>query len=138
MTAADLGLPVDAITFIPEPGADPEAALYSDTATAGGVVWTTQIPTRPDGSIPAGIEAQSRQVLDNLRAALERAGSRLDRVLHMTIYFTDLAQRSAFNELYREYFPAPRPVRCALGVSQLGIAGMKVELTATAAVSAPD
>jgi enamine deaminase RidA (YjgF/YER057c/UK114 family) len=122
-------------TFIAEPGADPETALYSDTATVGGVLWTTQIPTAPDGSIPDGIEAQSRQVLDNLRSALERAGSSLDRVLHMTIYFTDMAERAAFNELYREYFAAPRPVRCALGVSQLGIVGMKVELTATAAVA---
>ncbi|MFW0774767.1 RidA family protein [Paenarthrobacter nitroguajacolicus] len=122
-------------TFIAEPGADPETALYSDTATAGGVVWTTQIPTGPDGSIPDGIEAQSRQVLDNLRSALERAGTSLDHVLHMTIYFTDMAERAAFNDLYREYFPAPRPVRCALGVSQLGIAGMKVELTATAALA---
>ncbi|WOH18176.1 RidA family protein [Paenarthrobacter sp. GOM3] len=123
------------MTFIPEPGTDPESALYSDTATAGGVVWTTQIPTRPDGTIPVGIEAQSYQVLDNLRAALERAGSSLGDVLHMTIYFTDLADRDVFNKLYREYFPAPRPVRCALGVNQLGIAGMKVELTATAAVT---
>jgi enamine deaminase RidA (YjgF/YER057c/UK114 family) len=129
-------LQLEPITFVPEPGADPETAFYSDTATVGGVVWTTQIPTGPDGSIPEGIEAQSRQVLDNLRDALERAGSHLDRVLHMTIYFTDLTERGIFNEHYREYFPAPRPVRCALGVNQLGIAGMRVELTATAAVNA--
>ena len=125
-------------SFIPEPGADPETALYSDTATTAGVVWTTQIPTTTDGSIPEGIEAQTRQVLDNLREALERAGSSLDRVLHLTIYFTDLAERAAFNALYRQYFPPPRPVRCALGVNELGIPGMKVELTATAAVAATD
>ncbi|MEO3941583.1 RidA family protein [Paenarthrobacter nicotinovorans] len=131
-----MSLAQETATFIAEPGADPETALYSDTATSAGVVWTTQIPTGPDGSIPDGIEAQSRQVLDNLRSALERAGSSMEHVLHMTIYFTDMAERAAFNELYREYFPAPRPVRCALGVSQLGIAGMNVELTATAAVAA--
>ncbi len=133
-----MALAQEAVTFIPEPGADPEAALYSDTATAAGVVWTTQIPTSADGTVPDGIEAQSRQVLDNLRSALGRAGSSLSHVLHMTIYFTDMAERAVFNELYREYFPAPRPVRCALGVSQLGIPGMKVELTATAAVAAED
>ena len=126
------------ITYIPEPGADPRTALYSDTATTAGVVWTTQIPTAADGSIPEGIEAQTRQVLDNLREALERAGSSLDQVLHLTIYFTDLAERTEFNALYREYFPPPRPVRCALGVNQLGIPGMKVELTATAAVAVTD
>ncbi|MGF6834293.1 enamine deaminase RidA (YjgF/YER057c/UK114 family) [Paenarthrobacter sp. TE4293] len=126
----------ETVTFLPEPGADPQSALYSDTAATGGVVWTTQIPTRPDGSIPGDIEAQSKQVLDNLRSALDRAGSGLDHVMHLTIYFTDMAERAVFNEVYREYFPAPRPVRCALGVSQLGIAGMKVELTATAALAA--
>jgi enamine deaminase RidA (YjgF/YER057c/UK114 family) len=121
------------VTFVAEPGAS-EDALYSDTATAGGVVWTTQIPTTESGALAPDIDGQSRQVLDNLRSALERAGSSLNHVLHITIYFTDLNERAVFNKIYREYFPAPRPVRCALGVNELGIPGMKIELSATAAL----
>jgi enamine deaminase RidA (YjgF/YER057c/UK114 family) len=121
-------------TFIAEPGASADA-LYSDTATAGGVVWTTQIPTTQSGTLAPDIDGQSRQVLENLRTALERAGSNLAHVLHLTIYFTDMNERAVFNKIYREYFPAPRPVRCALGVNELGIPGMKIELSATAALS---
>ncbi|GAA3692403.1 RidA family protein [Arthrobacter ginkgonis] len=122
------------LTLIPEPGTDPETSLYSDTATIGSMVLTTQIPLTPEGSLPEGIEEQSRQVLDNLRTALEAAGSGLALVGHLTIYFPEMADRAVFNEIYREYFPAPRPVRCALGVERLGIAGMRVELTAMAAL----
>jgi 2-iminobutanoate/2-iminopropanoate deaminase len=99
------------------------------------VVWTTQIPTTQSGTLAPDIDGQSRQVLENLRTALERAGSNLAHVLHLTIYFTDMNERAVFNKIYREYFPAPRPVRCALGVNELGIPGMKIELSATAALS---
>ena len=127
-------MPQTDITFLEEPGTNPETALYSDTAATGGTVWTTQVPTRADGSLPDDIATQSRQILDNLQSALKRAGSNLHNVLHLTIYFTDLKERQVFNQIYREHFPPPRPVRCAVGVNQLGIPGMKMELTATAAV----
>ncbi|MEV5051248.1 RidA family protein [Arthrobacter sp. LAR12-1-1.1] len=107
----------------------------ADTAAARGIIWTTQIPTRQDGALSPDIASQSRQILDNLRTALERAGSGLESVLHITIYFTDLRERQVFNDIYREYFPSPRPVRCAVGVNELGIPGMKVELTASAALT---
>jgi 2-iminobutanoate/2-iminopropanoate deaminase len=122
-----------AITYIAEPGAV-EDALYSDTATAAGTVWTTQIPTAKDGSIPADIAGQSHQILANLRDALERAGSSMNHILHLTLYFTDLKERAVFNAIYREHFTNPRPVRCAVGVNELGIPGMKIELTAAAAL----
>jgi enamine deaminase RidA (YjgF/YER057c/UK114 family) len=82
------------VTFVAEPGAS-EDALYSDTATAGGVVFATQIPTTESGALAPDIEGQSKQVLDNLRDALKRAGSSLKHVLHITIYFTDLSERAS-------------------------------------------
>lgn len=121
------------ITYIAEPGAAGDA-LYSDTATAAGTVWTTQIPTNEDGTIPPDIAGQSHRILANLRNALERAGSSMDHILHLTLYFTDLKERAVFNTIYRDHFAQPRPVRCAVGVSELGIPGMKIELTAAAAL----
>lgn len=98
-----------------------------------GVVTTTQIPSLPDGSIDTGdIESQSRQTLENLRAALESVGSSLSDVAHLTIYLTDMAERAAFNDVYREMFTHPYPVRCAVGVAALARPEMKVEVTALA------
>ena len=68
-----------------------------------------------------------------LKDALERAGSSMDRVLHLTIYLTDMADRPAFNEVYQRFFAKPWPVRAAVGVAALAVEGMRVEVTAMAA-----
>ncbi len=68
-----------------------------------------------------------------LKDALERAGSSMDRVMHLTIYLTDMADRPAFNEVYKRFFQKPWPVRAAVGVAALAVDGMRVEVTAMAA-----
>ena len=109
-------------------------AITSDVARFGDVMVTTQIPTRVDGSLELGdITAQSVETLRSLEAALLKAGSAMDRVLHLTIYLTDMAERAAFNEVYKAFFSKPYPVRCAVGVAELAVPGMKVEVTAMAA-----
>lgn len=119
------------IRFIPD--ADPDS-ISSDVAAYRGMLLTTQIPVRPDGSLELGdIEAQSECTLRALKTALEGAGSSLDRVLHLTIYLTDMADRTAFNEVYKRFFSRPWPVRAAVGVAALGVEGMRVEVTAMAA-----
>jgi enamine deaminase RidA (YjgF/YER057c/UK114 family) len=117
----------------PVPGADPESSLSSETAAVGGLVWTTQIPLLADGSMPDGIEEQTHAILANLETALARAGSGLTKVLHLTVYFRDLDDRAAFNEIYRSRFLPPRPVRCAIQVAPFGRRAMLLELTAVAA-----
>jgi enamine deaminase RidA (YjgF/YER057c/UK114 family) len=68
-----------------------------------------------------------------LKTLLEGAGSDLSRVLQVTIYVTDLAEKAAFNEVWKRYFGADHlPARAAIGVADLG-PGVKLELTATAA-----
>jgi len=112
---------------------DPDS-LSSDVAGFGDLLVSTQIPTREDGSVELGdITAQSECTLRSLKSALERAGSSMDRVLHLTIYLTDMADRPAFNKVYEAYFRKPYPFRCAVGVADLAIGGMRVEVTALAA-----
>jgi len=119
------------ITFIPDPDAD---SISSDVAGFAGVLVSTQIPTRADGSLElGGIVEQSECTLQALKLALEKAGSSMSRVLHLTIYLTDMADRAAFNEVYKRYFAQPWPVRAAVGVAELAVAGMRVEGTAMAA-----
>lgn len=98
-----------------------------------GLVTTTQIPSGPDGSIDGGdITSQSRQTLRNLEVALASVGATLADVAHLTIYLTDIAERTEFNQVYREMFTHPYPVRCAVGVAALARPEMKVEVTALA------
>ena len=119
------------LTFIPDPDAD---SISSDVAGFAGLLVSTQIPTRADGSLElGGIIEQSECTLQALKLALEKAGSSMERVLHMTIYLTDMADRAAFNEVYKRFFAKPWPVRAAVGVAELAVAGMRVEVTAMAA-----
>jgi enamine deaminase RidA (YjgF/YER057c/UK114 family) len=119
------------ITFTPDPDQD---SISSDVAAFNGILMSTQIPTRADGSLELGdITLQSECTLQALKVALQRAGSSMDRVMHLTIYLTDMADRAAFNEVYKRYFAKPWPVRAAVGVAALAVEGMKVEVVAMAA-----
>jgi enamine deaminase RidA (YjgF/YER057c/UK114 family) len=124
MTSQDL-------TFFPDPDAD---SISSDVADFGGIMVSTQVPTRADGSLElGGITEQSECTLQALKVALEGAGSSMSRVMHLTIYLTDMADRAAFNEVYKRFFAKPWPVRAAVGVAALAVEGMRVEVTAMAA-----
>ncbi|MGC6369888.1 RidA family protein [Pseudomonas sp. S2.OTC.A_B10] len=115
------------------PDLDPDS-ISSDVIGFNGILVSTQIPTRADGSLELGdITLQSECTLQVLKVALERAGSSIDRVMHLTIYLTDMADRAAFNEVYKRYFAKPWPVRAAVGVAALAVEGMRVEVTAMAA-----
>ena len=115
-----------------------ESEISSDVAGLGNLLMTTHIPLRTDGSLETGdIRTQSIATLESLKASLEKAGSSLADVIHLTIYLTDIAERPAFNEVYCAYFRKPYPVRCAVGVAALADPGMKVEVTAIAARRRP-
>ena len=115
-----------------------ESEISSDTTGLGNLLFTTHIPLRADGSIETGdIRTQSIATLESLKNSLEKAGSSLADVMHLTIYLTDIDERPAFNEVYCSYFKKPYPVRCAVGVAALADPGMKVEVTAMAARRRP-
>ncbi|MCR6497876.1 RidA family protein [Shinella sp. CPCC 101442] len=115
-----------------------ESEISSDTTGLGNLLFTTHIPLRADGSIETGdIRTQSIATLESLKASLEKAGSSLADVMHLTIYLTDINERPAFNEVYCAYFKKPYPVRCAVGVAVLADPDMKVEVTAIAARRKP-
>lgn len=117
--------------FLPDPD---EQSLSSDVSGLGSLIFTTQTPLREDGSMELGdIKAQSECALTSLKASLEKSGSSLENILHLTIYLTDMADRPLFNEVYRRFFRKPYPVRCAIGVTALATKDMRVEITAIAA-----
>lgn len=91
-----------------------------------------QIPLDPTtGKIVGGeIEDETRQVLANLRAVLEAAGSGLDQVVKATVYLTDLSLFPRVNAVYAEAFDVdPAPARVTVGVAALPL-GAQVEIDA--------
>ncbi|MBZ5514478.1 MAG: RidA family protein [Acidobacteriia bacterium] len=95
---------------------------YSQAIRAGNLLFVSgQIPLDPaTGQLVQGdIGAQTRQVLQNLAAILEAAGSGLDRVVKTTVYLRDLGEFAAMNEVYGEFFPAQPPARATVQVARL-------------------
>lgn len=77
--------------------------------------------------VEGGIEAEARQALQHLRAALEAAGSSLDRVAKCTVFFADMKDFQRFNAIYREFFGAHLPARSGVEVQGLAL-GARVEI----------
>lgn len=103
---------------------------YTQAIRADGVVYTSgQIGLDPatGALVPGGIEAQTRRVLENLKAVLAAAGSSLDRVLRVTVYLTDLGHFQAMNRIFAEFLDAHRPARSTVGVAALPM-GALVEM----------
>lgn len=106
---------------------------YSQAVKSGGFVFCSgQIALKPDGSlVEGGIEAQVEQIMENLRAVLEAAGSGLDKVVKATLYLTDINDFAVVNEVYGRYFTAHKPARATVEVSRLP-KNVKVEIDCVA------
>ncbi|WP_102127761.1 RidA family protein [Deinococcus planocerae] len=102
-------------------GAPAAIGPYSQATVLGTLVFTSgQIPLRPDGTlVEGGVEVQTRQVLDNLRAVLAAAGTDLARVVKTTVFLADMNEFSTMNAVYAEYFDAPYPARSTVQVARL-------------------
>jgi 2-iminobutanoate/2-iminopropanoate deaminase len=116
-------------------GAAPAAiGPYSQAIKAGGMVFLSgQIPLDPkSGEIVAGdIQAQTRQVLANLKAVLTAAGGSLDRVVKTTVFLTSMDDFPKMNEVYGEFFSTAPPARSTVEVRRLP-RGAAVEIEAIA------
>ena len=105
-------------------------APYSHAVEAGGFVFITgQLATDPDNDdlpIPAGIEAQTTQVISNLSRVLTGLGLGLAHVVSVRVFLTDFERDYAqMNILYATYFPdTRRPARTTVGVTGLARGGI--------------
>ncbi len=94
---------------------------YSQAIDTGAFVFASgQIPINPaTGTIPEGIEAQTRQALANVKAILAEAGLTVDNVVKTTVFLADMNDFAAMNAVYAETFTAPFPARSAVAVREL-------------------
>lgn len=94
---------------------------YSQGITVGETVFTSgQLPLHPDtNTMPEGIEAQTRQSLDNIKAVVEAAGSNMGKVVKVTIFLKDLNDFAVVNEIYATYFTKDYPARSCVQVARI-------------------
>jgi 2-iminobutanoate/2-iminopropanoate deaminase len=108
---------------------------YSAGIKAGDYVFVSgQGPLDPQTKkMPEGIQAQTKQTLENVKAIVEAAGASMADVVKVTVLLTDMGNFKAMNEAYKEYFPEPFPARATYGAS-LALPGMLIEIEAIAYV----
>ncbi|MBQ4348285.1 MAG: RidA family protein [Clostridia bacterium] len=108
---------------------------YSQAIMANGFLFTSgQIPINPaTGNVDAeGITAQTEQVMVNLKAVLEEAGTSFDNVVKTTCFIADMGDFAAFNEVYAKYITSA-PARSCVAVKALP-KGVLCEVEAVAIV----
>ena len=111
-----------------------QGAPYSQAIKAAGLVFVAgQVSLKPDHGEIIGdtIQEQTEQVLTNLRAILEAAGSRLDRLVKTTVFLQSLDDFPGMNEVYRQHVGDQPPARSTVEVAKLP-SGALVEIEAIA------
>jgi 2-iminobutanoate/2-iminopropanoate deaminase len=111
---------------------------FTDAVRAGDLLFVSgAVAVDGEGRLVGGedVVAQARQVFENMRHVLAAAGCGFQDVVKVTIFLTDVDDRSKINPLRQEMFGDARPASTLVEVSRLVVAGAKIEVEAVALVS---
>lgn len=94
---------------------------YSQAIEAGGMVFLSgQLPIDPTtGAMPEGIQAQTRQSFENIKAILAEAGCTVENIVKTTVFLADMSLFGEMNEIYAQQFGSAFPARSAFAVKEL-------------------
>jgi 2-iminobutanoate/2-iminopropanoate deaminase len=125
------------VQYIPRADNGPQRP-FAEAVRVGNMLYLSgQLGTDSSGKlVTGGVEAETRQTLDNIKAALERNGSSLDNVVKCTAMLADMKEWPAMNAVYATYFTKHFPARSAFGTTGLAL-GARMELECMATVDAP-
>ena len=123
---------------------DPSTAVYHPTVGRHGLPFSEAVQARGllflagqigidagGNLVPGGIGAETRQVMANIRAVLDRRGSSLDAIVKVTVMLADIGEWAVMNAEYVKFFPRHLPARSAFGTSGLAL-GAHVEIECVA------
>jgi 2-iminobutanoate/2-iminopropanoate deaminase len=123
---------------VASPGAPAAIGPYSQAIAAGPLLFCSgQIPLDPATGtvVEGGIAEQTRRVLENVGAVLAAAGVSFDAVVKTTVFLADMAEFSAMNDVYGQYFTAPAPARSTVQAARLP-RDVRVEIEVVAQLNA--
>jgi len=122
--------------IISTPHAPAAVGPYSQAVVTNGMVFTAgQLGLIPETGqmVDGDVAAQTRQVLENLKAVLDAAGSDLNAIVKTTVFLQNMDDFAAMNGVYSEFFTAPYPARSTVEVARLPKNGL-VEIECVALV----
>ena len=116
----------------------PDGLPFSEIARVGDMLFLTGMVGVTPGTldiVEGGIEAESRQTMENIATMLEANGYSMADVVKCTVMLEDISEWGTFNAVYETFFEAPYPARSAFGADGLAV-GARVEVECFAAVPA--
>jgi len=122
--------------FIHTPDAPDPGGHYSQAVVHGDLVFVAgMLPVAPGTGekVLGSVEEQTEQVLKNIAAVVEAAGSSVEQILKTTVYVSDIALWGRINEVYAAFFGDHRPARAVVPTKELHF-GFLVEIDAIAAL----
>lgn len=126
-----------AVEFHPIRNAPPGSNLpFSESVRVGRMLYLSgMIGTDASGKLVAGgIKPETRQVMENIGAALAESGASFDDLVQCTVALAEIADWPAFNEVYRDYFKHHFPARMAFAAGGLAL-GARTEVQCNAAIA---
>jgi reactive intermediate/imine deaminase len=115
-------------------GIAPPISHYCDAVRFGDLLFIAGVaPTDASGKVVSDdVAEQARQVFRNMKLILDAAGAGFADILKVTVYLLDVNDRTRINPVRKEVFGAARPASTLIGISELAIPGMKIEIEAVA------
>lgn len=128
------------VTYLTTPESEARGFPFSEAVRVGhmlylsGQVGEVETASGETMLVEGGIQAETRQTMENIKEVLERYGSSMDRVVKCLVMIDDMSEWPAMNEVYGPYFPDHKPARSAIGADGLAL-GAKVEIECWATVA---
>lgn len=108
------------------PGA-PTGLPFSNGIQVGDMLWVAGT----EGTISGDIESETRTALENIKKVLDAAGYQPSDVVQVTVYLADIHDFDKMNDVYKTFFPDPKPTRTTVQVAHL-VRDAKIEITSVA------
>ena len=114
------------------PGLNPPISHYTDAVRFGDLVFLSGIAPVDEELNVVGDDAtaQAEQLFTNMKRVLDTVGATFADILKVTVYLTDVNDRTAINPIRQKYFGDARPASTLVGVANLAVPGMKIEIEA--------
>jgi 2-iminobutanoate/2-iminopropanoate deaminase len=110
---------------------------YTDAVRFGDMLFVSGVaPLDAAGQVTSDdVQVQAQLVFVNLEKILKEAGASFADILKVTVFLTDVRDRAKINALRQKYFGSARPASTLIGVNELAVPGMKIEIEAVAGLS---